>query len=319
MAKPSKRTKPVKRAAVSTATRRLKAPHYKTFRLSRKIKHPGAKLPHVLRLLRASWRLIYKNRRLFAGILAIYVVLTFLLVHSVQGGADLADLKGTLQELFRGYGGRLTTGVTLFGILVGSSGSGDTASAGLYQSILLIVFSLAIIWTLRQLLAGNKVKISQVFYDSMYPLIPFLLVLLVIGVQLLPLIIGSSVYSLVVSNAIAVTALEKFLWALMCFMLAILSLYMVSSSVFALYIVTLPDMTPLRALRSARELVRHRRWIVMRKILFLPLALVILTGFVVIPFILTVTTLAPWIFFLCAALAVAMVHAYMYTLYRELL
>ena len=89
----------------------------------------------------------------------------------------------------------------------------------------------------------------------MYPLIPFILVLLVCCLQLLPLIIGSSLYSLVVSNGIAVQPIEKFVWALLFASLALLSLYMITSSLFALYISTLPDMTPMKALRSARELV----------------------------------------------------------------
>ncbi len=51
------------------------------------------------------------------------------------------------------------------------------------------------------------------------------------------------------------------------FLLAMLTLIYVKSSLFALYIVTLPDMTPMKALRSARELARYRRWTVLRKIL----------------------------------------------------
>src|SRR5205823_2479549 len=109
------------------------------------------------------------------------------------------------------------------------------------------------------------------------------------------------------------------IWAVLFIILSFVSLYMLSASVFALYIVTLPDMTPLKALRSARELVHHRRWTVLRKILWLPLLLLIIAAVVMVPIIIVLTPLAQWIFFLLTMLALLAVHGYMYTLYRELL
>ena len=94
---------------------------------------------------------------------------------------------------------------------------------------------------------------------------------------------------------------------------------MISSSIFALYIVTLPDMTPLKALRSARQLVRHRRWTVLRKILFLPILLIVVAAIVMLPIIIWTPPLAQWIFFVLTMFAIAAVHAYAYALYRELL
>jgi uncharacterized membrane protein YoaK (UPF0700 family) len=94
---------------------------------------------------------------------------------------------------------------------------------------------------------------------------------------------------------------------------------MISSSLFALYIVTLPDMTPFKALRSARELVRHRRWTVLRKILFLPIILLVVAAIIMLPIIIWLTSLAQWVFFLLTMFALVAANAYMYTLYRELL
>jgi len=142
---------------------------------------------------------------------------------------------------------------------------------------------------------------------------------LVVGLQLVPLGVGSALYSTVINNGIAVTVVEKIIWGLLFFVLAVLSLYMLSSSLFALYIVTLPDMTPFKALRSARELVRYRRWTVLRKIIFLPLGLLLLAAIVVVPVIIFITPAAQWVFFVCTMAGLALVHSYMYNLYRELL
>jgi hypothetical protein len=102
-------------------------------------------------------------------------------------------------------------------------------------------------------------------------------------------------------------------------MLALLSLYMVTSSVFALYIVTLPNMTPMRALRSARGLVLGRRWTVLRKLLFLPIALFLLGALIMLPLIWFWAPAATWVFFALSMACLAALHSYMYALYRSLL
>jgi hypothetical protein len=145
------------------------------------------------------------------------------------------------------------------------------------------------------------------------------LVLLIVSLQLLPLLIGSSLYSLVITNGIAVNALEKGLWLVFFLALALWTLYMISASLFALYIVTLPEMTPLKALRSARELVRGRRWTVLRKILYLPLLLLVVAAIIMVPIIIWLTALAQWVFFLLTMFSLIAIHTYMYNLYRELL
>jgi hypothetical protein len=203
--------------------------------------------------------------------------------------------------------------------LIGTNSSGSNQSAASYQLFLLIVVSLATIWTLRQSLSGVRIRVRDAFYKGASPLVPFILVLLVIAIQLVPLAIGASLYTLVLNNGIALNFTEKFIWGLIFGVLAFVSLYFVSSSLFAAYIVTLPDMTPMKALRSARELVRYRRWTILRKVLFLPLLLLIVTAIIMVPVISVVTPLAQWVFFILMMAAIAVVHSYMYTLYRELL
>lgn len=300
--------------------RRIKQPTYKPFRLSKKIKPPAqTKLPSAFRLMRSALGLLKRHWKLFLGITLVYGFLTIILVRGFGGSLNLSDLKTTLKDGFGGQYGSLATGATLFSYLLGSAGSSSSPAGGVYQSLLMIIVSLATIWALRQVLAKNKIRIRDTFYSGIYPLIPFVLVLLVVGLQLIPLSIGSWLYSTVINNGIAVTLLEKFIWIMLFFFLALLSLYMICSSLFALYIVTLPNMTPMKALRSARQLVLHRRFLVLRKILFMPLALLILGAIIMIPLIIFLTFAAEWIFFLLSMFVLTVVHAYMYTLYRELL
>ena len=312
------KTKTAKKPNIAaTKPRKLKQPNYQSFRLSKRIKHPGT-VPGAFRILGASIRHIWSHKKLFAGITAVYLVLTVLFVKGLGVSGEVSELRETVDELFSG-GNSFLTGLTLYGLLVGSSGTASSDVGGLYQTILLILVSLAVIWALRQTHAKEKISTKESFYRGMYPLIPFLLVLMVIGLQLVPMLLGSTLYSIVSTNGLAVTGLEQLVWALLFGMLALLSLYMVSSSVFALYIVTLPDVTPMQALRSARELVRHRRWTVMRKVFFLPVVLIVGAAFIMIPMLLVLTVVAEYVFFVMTMFALAVVHSYLYTLYRELM
>ena len=242
-----------------------------------------------------------------------------MLVQGIAGTNDLTSLKDSLDQIFKGHLGSVGSSLSIFTILLGSAGSATNSTGSTYQFILALIGSLAMIWALRQVLAGNKIRIRDPYYRGIYPLVPFLLVLIVIGLQLIPLLIGSTLYSLVINNGIAVYAIEKFLWALLYGLLALLSLYMLSSSLFALYIVTLPDMTPMKALRSARELVRYRRWTVLRKVFAMPVVLLIMAAIIMLPVIIFATAIAQWTFFILTMAALLAVHSYMYTLYRELL
>lgn len=306
------------KALVAKEPRRLKSANYKSFRLTKRIKHP-VKLPSVWRLAKVASLTLWENRGLFISIVLLYGLLNLLLVQGLASGTDVGSLKHSLNQVFTGNWGSIASAATVFVVLVGSAGNGSSQTAGAYQVILAVVTSLAVIWALRQVLAGKHLRARDAYYRGVYPLVPFVLVLVVIGLQLIPFLIGAMLYSAVITGGIAVYLIEKVLWALLFITLALLSLYMVASSLFALYIVTLPDMTPMKALRSARELVRYRRWTVLRKILALPFILLIAAAVIMVPIIIWLTPLSQWVFFLLTMVALVAVHAYMYTLYRELL
>lgn len=318
MAKKTGKTRPKKKTAAAKQPRRLKQRTYKSFRLTARIKHP-VKLPNVWQLTKTAARTLWQHKELFLGITIVYGLLNLLLVQGLASGTDVTNLKNSLNQVSAGQLGSLVSSLGVFVILVGSAGNSSSQTAGAYQLILGLMTSLAVIWALRQVLAGQAIRIRDAYYRGVYPLVPFVLVLVVIGLQLLPLLIGSTLYSLVVTNGIAVYMIEKLIWGVLYALLALLSLYLITSSLFALYIVTLPDMTPMKALRSARELVRYRRWTVLRKLIWLPVVLFIAAAIIMVPIIIWLTPLAQWVFFLLTMFSLVAIHAYMYTLYRELL
>lgn len=263
--------------------------------------------------------LLWRRRRLFLGILVVYAVLSAIFVRGISGGVDVGALRQQLTKGIGGNAGQLAGGLSTVAALVAAAGNGTSPASSAYQIVLGLVVSLATIWALRQVSAGERISLRDAFYKGMYPLVPFVLVFCMALLQLVPLMLGAAFYGAGINSDIAVNTFEKLLLTLLAAVLALPSVYWLCSSLFALYITTLPDMTPLRALRSARQLVRYRRWPVFRKLLFLPLVLLVPATILVLPVILLVPPLAPWVFFILAMVCLIAAHAYMYTFYRELL
>jgi len=262
---------------------------------------------------------LWQNKGLFGGIVAIFGVLNIALVRGLAGSSNLNAIKTTLDCALHGVTGKITSSVVSFAYLLATSGSTGAQDASMYQYLLLTVCSLAFIWALRQVIAKDKVRVRDAFYLGMYPIIPFLLVIVCIGVQLLPMALSGGLYVLVAVNQIAIGFWEKSLFFLFFAGMSFWSLRMITSSVFAVYITTLPEMTPMRALRSAKQLVYGRRMLVWRKVIFLPIVLLLLAIVIEIPLILFATWLAPWMLFLLGMVALPVVHSYLYNLYREML
>jgi hypothetical protein len=281
-AQTKKKPKPTKPAG---APRRLQLPEriwYKplTWR-HRKPVPTYKKIPKARVLFMSTLRLLQKDWVLFGGIVLLYGLLNLVLVRGLTGSSDLGSLKSTLDGAFHG------------------------------------------LWALRQSTAGNttgnKVRIRDSFYLGMYPLVPALLIIMLISLQLLPLALGGGLYAAVVSNNITVNWLERLPFLILFIAGGIWTLRMLTASIFAFYIVTLPNMTPLRAYRSARDLVYGRRLYIWRKLVFLPIVLLLGVVLVMFPLILWLTPVAAWAFFALSMLSLPLVHSYVYSLYREML
>lgn len=300
-------------------TRLRKQPSYKSFKLSKKIKNPSEPLPGIYKLYKQSLSLLLNNKKLFFGISAIYILLNLLFVSGLSLTTDFNEARQSFTEAFGEQSTKINTSFALFGFLISSGNSSQSEAGGVYRLFLTLIVSLVFIWAIRQIYAGAIPTVKQSFYQAVYPLVPFILVLSVVGLQLIPFLFGSFLTSIVFSAGIAATAVEKIIWILIFLLLSLLSLYMVASSAFALYIVTLPDMTPMKALRSARGLVLHRRTSVILRMLGLPIVSLFLFAVILFPVILLVPFLAVPVFICLTGLALFMAHAYMYNLYRALL
>lgn len=277
-------------------------------------------LPKARNIFKISLHRLKAARMAVIGVTLVYGAGVMLLVRGFSASQDFQTLQVLLDGLLNGATGKLKSIGLQLTFLFGGGGNENTLpNASLYQMILLVICSLALIWIFRQSQAKKSVSTKAAFYNGMYPLVPFLLILFIIGFQLLPLTIGSFLYSALIQNGIVVYGWEKLLALTVFILLSLWSLRMITASMFAIYIVTLPEMAPFRALRSAKELVRGRRLMIWRKLLLLPIVLFVGTTVIILPFLLFLTPFTVWVFFLLSTAWFALIHSYLYTLYRELI
>lgn len=298
------------------ASSRVRKLDYKSKKKSVKINEP---IPSSFVILKSAISHVWRNKKLFAGIIFVYAILYLLLVKGLAANFQLPDTKEAIEEA-GGDVDPITLGTVLFGSLVGTASSTQSESSAVYQVFLFILISLVLIWALRQTYEGSpKIKVKQAFYSGMYPLIQYILVWLLIILQLIPALIGVSVYSIVSSNGIAVGPIENILWAALALLLVSVSVFFVSSSLFATYIVALPKMTPMLAIRKASLIVKFRRFSVIRKVIFFPIVVLILSLVIFLPLVIYLTLLAEVLFVVFLFVLILMGHAYFYNLYRKLI
>lgn len=264
-----------------------------------------------------TWQTIKTVKKFWRPLLGIVVVYLLLNIVFASGLSSLSSGVDSINQNLHSH----SVGAALggFGLLIGSAGSSGSSTGSTLQIMLFIIESLVIIWALRHLLAGKEISVKQAYYHAGAPLVPFLLIIAVLILQLLPITLGGSILAAILSSALINSALANALFILFFLVFAGWSVYMLSSSVFALYIVTLPDMQPRAALRSAKKLVSERRPIVIRRVLFLPLFLFVAITAIMLPVILFAINFAAPIFYLLGMLSILFVHTYLYSLYRELI
>lgn len=313
MAKAEKKRQPkIKARASANRSARRKPLTKKEARLAAKKEAATqhGKMPGSFRLTARTFGILRRHWRALGSIVLVYTLINLIFASGLSSfNSTITSVEDVVGQSPGAFSGGLDGFVSLLG-----SGSGSAL-----QSVLVIIESLVIIWALRHLLAGKKIGVKEAYYHATGPLIPFVLVILVIIIQLLPLTLGTAALGVVLTSVFTSDAAVTIIFSILFALLAAWSLYMLCSSIMAMYIVTLPNMPPRHALRAAKNLVSFRRWQLMRRLVFLPIFLLLVMAVIILPLVLLLPSLAVIVFYLLGMVALLFGHAYLYSLYRSLL
>lgn len=284
------------------------------------------KLPGYIAFGNQVWQMILKNRGLFLKFFLLYAVLSALIV-GMLSQENYGLMRDTINSMDNDPG--ISKWISLFsGAVTGNVGSGTNVDSG--QQILSVLFLLVgwltIVWLLRHVMAGHKVKLRDGLYQSGAPLIATFMIVLVMVVQLLPFAIAMLIYAQLTGVGIINTGIAIENMAAWCALavIAAMTLYWLTSSFIALIMVTLPGMYPFRALKAAGDMVVGRRLKILYRLLWMALPMLILWIVVLVPAILADDKwqiewlpLVPIAALLLTTITLIWVATYIYMLYRK--
>lgn len=302
--------------------RKKRTPRYRSFRLSKPIPvEPYGNIPPAKVLWKDTWQFIWKNKKQFLIFWLIYTVLYLIVVKGISGFKfDAVNLKVAMDEVIAGHLSNLLQALAQYASLISSITATTSDISNYTQITALIIFSLAFIRLLRSLHSKRHPgTVKLAFYEGMRPLIPFVLVIAVMLLELIPAGFGLFVLYTAQGASVVTTDPELLGIAVIAVLLLAISLYLLSGSIFSLYIVTIKKMQPIQSLRISMRLLHLHRWIVFRRLIMVIIFLLLVGFLLTIPVLAWVPQYTEQIFFVLVCGAFAVIHTYMYKLYRILI
>ncbi len=268
-----------------------KSPHKSFKRSYREDYQRDLKVPGIMHHVFATFKMIFKNWKLFLPFLVLMVVASIALVgvtneetyHKFQEAIEQTSAQTGAREI----GNFAKAGLILFSVVTTGSFANTTSEAAVIFGILMfLIIWLVTIFIVRYKLAKREIKLRDALYNATTPLISSFVVFVVALVQCIPLFVLMIAFSAAVQTEFLATPFYALLFLAFAILMILISSYLLSSSLIALIAVSAPGLYPVRALRTASELMMGRR---VRFVLRL-VALIIVVGLmwvvVMIPLIL---------------------------------
>ncbi|MEI6228774.1 MAG: hypothetical protein WCP11_01985 [Candidatus Saccharibacteria bacterium] len=293
------------------------------------------KLPGYFAFTKHVRQTLWKNRKTFLILALVYIILTALMV-----GIASQDVYGNLVDTFNatsgdGFGGILGE-VGKAGLLFVSTATGGLSGSlseaqQIFGGLIILMAWLTSVWLLRNILAGHKVKFRDGLYNAGAPILPTLLVALILIIQLIPAALALIGFGAASSTGFLNGGIEAMLFWVVAGLLLMISLYFITSTIFALIIVTLPGTYPFAAIKMAGDLMIGRRIKILLRLLWLIVGVVFTWAIIMIPIIifdgwlkLTFSAIdwlpiIPVFILALGSLTVIWASSYVYLLYRKVI
>ena len=199
----------------------------------------------------------------------------------------LADVKANVEQTNKDVAdGKIGTvgkaGLTLLGI-ISTGGLTTMNDAQIVIAVLLFtIIWLVTIYLARHLLAG-QIKMRDGFYSALSPLVSTLVVGLIIFLEAVPIMLTIIVFQVALTTEFLSTPFYALLFFMFAALMITLSLYLLSSSFFAIIVVSAPGLYPLTAVRMAKNLIMGRRLRFLIRVFYLVIIVALLYLLLLMP------------------------------------
>ena len=270
-------------------------------------------------LYKKSWHTINFQKKFLSLAVLSYLILSAILVVNVSSFDHVSRVKSSYIHGLLTIGKNLSASFSTLGSLSGTIGGSNNGAASVIQFVLFLLFSLMFIKAIREASRSRKLKFAEGIYSSAYPFIQFLFVIIILAIETLPIILGIYFFQTIFSNGIAASGLEKTIWIIVCAAILLFGAWLLISSIFSLFIVTLPNMRPWASIKASWKLVKSRRLLIARKIIAMIVSLFIGLGVLALILVWLLPVISAWVLLVLGLISFVLVYTYMYSLYRELI
>ena len=274
-------------------------------------------------------RTLLSHKKLFGLILLFYVAAAIVLV-GLASQDTYSQLSSLLDNTASGWDSVGKASLLLLTSLSGGLNTSFTEAQQIYSSLLLLLVWLAVVWSLRAILAGNTPKLRDALYNSGAPIVSTAIVLMITVVQLVPLALAIVMVSVAARTGMFDSPTMSLVLSIAAISMGVLSIYWVTSSLIALVVVTLPGMYPWRAIQTAGDLVIGRRIRILLRLLWMLLSTLVFVVVILLPVILIDRALkhalpaiewlpiVPVVMAIISAAIIIWSATYVYLLYRKI-
>lgn len=245
-------------------------------------------LPSLISQASAAFKMFFKFWKIFLPLLLIFVGLYIFLIGAMSENT-LADVKANVEQTNKDVAdGKIGTvgkaGLTLLGI-ISTGGLTTMNDAQIVIAVLLFtIIWLVTIYLARHLLAGHQeIKMRDGFYSALSPLVSTLVVGLIIFLEAVPIMLTIIVFQVALTTEFLSTPFYALLFFMFAALMITLSLYLLSSSFFAIIVVSAPGLYPLTAVRMAKNLIMGRRLRFLIRVFYLVIIVALLYLLLLMP------------------------------------
>lgn len=300
-------------------------------------KQPGVKpvalpvaIPGTLALIRQVKILVAAHRQVFLRLFGLTWLALFVAVGFTQQ-AEYADLSAATREAVSTLPEGAARNAAAIGVLLSSVMTGALAASqgegqNLIHTSLLFLLLLVAVWMIRHLHSGSAVSVRDALYNAGAPVVSSLAVAAIGVVQLVPLAVVVTVLAAVLSTGAMTNTLLAASVVMLILIASVATLYWLTGTIMAFFVVTIPGTYPWAALQTARQLIKGFRLAVLGRILWLFCLSVVLMTVVMLPLVMADITLGLDMSYTIAlviqalSVLIAMLSvAYLYFLYRSII
>ena len=294
-------------------------------------KRDKAKLPKIEGVVPFSWyvlKIILQRKWLYTKLLLLFAVISVLSVGLVQ----MSNAESLNQVLSAATSGGDVLNPFMKALnTVGSAFSGAlnaqmTDIQYLSLSALYIGMILTTVWLLRQHLANRIVKVRDGVYSSIAPIISEYVLVLVGVLQLIPFALMAIVYTTAMSTGFIDGGIEAAMFGVAIALVIVLTLYFMTTTLFALFVATIPGTYPIKAYKAARVLVAGQRARLLIRLLWCLILIVVMWFIILVPIVIIANSFGsagqfviPIAFQLVMGISFIYGTAYAYLLYRRMI